>query len=1137
MAEGFLARLPDLSAVTQIGSSIQSGVGGVAQVFGALGQGTGSSPLASVGIVLGDVTLRLNIDTSGLSQRLPQALDTMGRAVAPGSVDFVRSIEHRYREARDFLEGSALARAVAAGRSPQEVALAAVEDALHAFDRHRDELLDNLVDADDLRTFQDMLRQLEALRSDFAAHRAEFLPFLSRNLLGVAPDILRAPLAHVRQALTVLGPLDPAALRAAMGGVERALAQAFRDLNGAVAQLDPADPAAYARIDGALDAVDAALIPLRDAAQGLYAALQGAVESHAWDEVFGAYRGLLDAISIDASLSVDGVVQTIVQLLEAVFARLQTVVGPADLVAKIETLNGQIRDLFANSPLGQVRQAIRDFLGEIRHAIESVPTQEIQDAVHGMLDRVRQEVEGLGVGQIAETIENALRDAETFINDHINDALGQRVHDAVESLLQELQRLPLDTLVNNINQVVAQLEALIQEIEAALQSAFDQLSQVLAQLDELSFQPVGDTVVEEINELRDRLQQINPNALSDAEKLALKGALAVVQAIDLEGFVHDNVKAGFASAKDELLGLLGQVTQVLAGVRDRVDAFNPERLTHDLAGVLDEAKQAVESLNSRALMQPSYDQVDALRGQLAAVSPGPILDPLQAPYARVRGTVDQLNPDRIVAPLNALYEEAGRLIDRVDITPLLDELDRRQKALFADVRSRILGALDGLSLPEPLAGFYGALKPALEAMTDAVFANPDEEIRRVSLDLAARFRLSDLFAPLDRAFEEVVGLIESAPVDDLVDTMNTIRRDVGLALDAIDPGRVVATLRAGQGQLRNVDPRILFAMPASLPSLKTSFSVKVEGAPVSVQGTVTLTLARFDTVAARLSPLIAPLSASHAALEDALRRRINALDASGALEAYGRVRRGLDSVVPGFLRGTAPLSREDILVGVRSLRPSQRAGPVDAVFDRFLRQLQPMQAALEPAINNFFKALRDTLMLLNPLSLKDAVADLYTAIRAKVRVLDPAALAADLHAAIFDPVLSALDALDPARLKTRLDAAFQSVMDTLTNRVKAILDQIAAGLDEQLQRLKTAVASVIERLDQVISEAARAFQEVIQRVEHLVFVEILERLRRVIETLGVSFDRELERVKSAFDEMLAAIPLAGPVEVSATVSL
>ena len=195
MPEGFLARLPDLSDVTQTASSFQSGVGTVSKVLHGLGGGGEGSPLASVEGALAGMKLRLTVDMSGLTARLPQALGTIESAIAPGSIAFVRSIEDEYRKAQGLLEDSALARAVAGGHSPQEVALAAVQDVLAAFAARQTELFDHLIDADSLHAVRDSLSGLQALQSNFAAHRAEFLPFLSRNLLGVAPDVLRAPLS------------------------------------------------------------------------------------------------------------------------------------------------------------------------------------------------------------------------------------------------------------------------------------------------------------------------------------------------------------------------------------------------------------------------------------------------------------------------------------------------------------------------------------------------------------------------------------------------------------------------------------------------------------------------------------------------------------------------------------------------------------------------------------------------------------------------------------------------------------------------------------------------------------------------------------------------------------------------------
>ena len=81
------------------------------------------------------------------------------------------------------------------------------------------------------------------------------------------------------------------------------------------------------------------------------------------------------------------------------------------------------------------------------------------------------------------------------------------------------------------------------------------------------------------------------------------------------------------------------------------------------------------------------------------------------------------------------------------------------------------------------------------------------------------------------------------------------------------------------------------------------------------------------------------------------------------------------------------------------------------------------------------------------------------------------------------------------------------------------------------------MSSLADQITQVITHAAQGFNDVIERTEQLVFVDVLDRLRRIIETLSVSFDKELDRVISAFDEMLDAIPLSGPPTLSVTVSL
>ena len=60
-----------------------------------------------------------------------------------------------------------------------------------------------------------------------------------------------------------------------------------------------------------------------------------------------------------------------------------------------------------------------------------------------------------------------------------------------------------------------------------------------------------------------------------------------------------------------------------------------------------------------------------------------------------------------------------------------------------------------------------------------------------------------------------------------------------------------------------------------------------------------------------------------------------------------------------------------------------------------------------------------------------------------------------------------------------------------------------------------------------MADAVKLFHDIMDRVDKLVFTEILDRLRKVVEKLASSFNTELDRVRSAFDEMLNAIPLGG----------
>jgi len=1131
MAEGILQRLPDIGPLLERRGAAEGQLEGLLDAFASLEPGNPSSPVAPVGSVLVDLGAKLDIDTSGLSTDLSATVEVIHNALPPATLEYVEAIEDAYAAARSLLQENALAREVAAGGDLQEVALAVIEEALDLFDQRINQLAENLIDADTLEGIRAVFASIEDFRSDFPAHRDELLPFLTEHLLGVRPDLLRGPLQYLDEAYAVLAPLTDEALSQTVDPARDALAEAINELLAALEEFDPAEATAYAELEARLDALETAIRSMVAALTPVYGQLQTLVESHTWDDIFSTYRTLLQGITFDPPFTVDTVTDEMVAVLEEILARFYMIFGVEDLTQRIEALSSVIHDTFAASPLGQLRHTIRAFLEDIENTIESVPTREIQLTVEAMLERVGQELEALGITRIEEGISEALDEAQKFVVDNINSGLTDEVQGAVERVLANVQSLGLDTLISELIAAVSKLDTLTEELETALEGHMDDLSGLLSQLDTLTFEPVSDRVIAEIDALRARLESIDPNTLSDAEKLALRAALALLEEINLEVQIISGLKRAYRAAEDEIKPLLSEITAALERLRDTIGAFDPGQVLGPVGEALNVAGDAIEKVNGQALMLPLQEQVDRLVEKLKKSSPGQVLDPLQAPYDSMIETVNRLDPAQWVAPLNELYEQINRLIDLVDVTPLLDELDRKQRELLSNVRAAITDALDEVDLPEPFADFFAGMRPVLEGVTDAIFGDPDTELKRIGTQVNIELSLRRLSEPLDDAFDELVGMVEEIPQDELTDAMNAVRLGLGVGLEALEPSAVIRGFREGHARLVKLDPRVLLG-PVALPKLKLAFEVEAEAAPPERREDVISVSARFDAVLALVAPevdasLIRPLIEAHDALAGALRRRINALDASGAVEAYADLRESLDSVVPPFLRSPTPLTHDEIMAGLRAMRPSVKFDRVEEVLERFLQQIRPLGDALEPAFNGLFASIREALMFVNPLDLKDAVEDIYEAVHRKVRVLDPDALADSIRENFFDPLTGALEDINPAKIKNELDETYQETLAVVSTTVKDVLNHIAGAIEDQLKAVREEIQRLLEEVQKAVENTAKRVTDVVDRLEKLVFIGLLERLKQVIDNLGLSFDKELDRVRNAFDEMLAAIPL-GP---------
>lgn len=1133
MADGLLDGLPRIEPLLEARTDAEGDLSVLIGAFSSLDPGSPSSPVAPLNSVIVGLGTRLEVDVSGISTALEGTIRVVHNTLPPSVVEHVEGIEEAYAALRSSLSESALAREIGEGDTLQNAALAVIEEALDFFDERVDQLADELVPADALSGIRDVFSAIEDFRSDFPGNRDEFLPFLTAYLTGLQPDLLREPLRHLDEVYGVLAPLDEEALREALGPAREDLAEAFGGLLETVENFDPAQESAYAELQLRLGEIE---VPIREvvaAVTPVYRRLQELIEDQTWDEVFATYRDLLRSLTLERPVTLDTVTDEMAEALEEILTRFYTTFGADDIVGRIDALSSTVRDAFAASAIGEVRETIRTFLEDVRDAIDEVPTGEIQHTVESMLERVRKELETLGIADVKEEISGALDEAREFVVENVDAALKEDVLRAAKLVLSNVQSLGIDKLISDLTVAVGEVDGVISAVDAEVKKREASLTDLISQLDTLSFEPVSNRVIEQIDELRSRLQAIDPNALSDAEKFALRAALAVVEEIDLEGEIVEELREGYGAAEGEAKRLLDDLESALRRLRTAMEEFDPERLLDPLVTGLRTASEEVRRVNGRSLVGPVRGRVQELVKELEAVSPGLLLDPLQAPYDAMMQAVDRMDPASWTAPLEELYEQIDALIDLVDVTPLLGELDRRQRGLLGKVREAIVSALDDLDLPRPLQGFFDGMRPTLVEVTDAMFADPDEELRRIGVAVNTNLSLRRLSDPLDEAFDDLLEMVESIPPEELTGAVNAIRGGLGFGLDALDPNAVVRHLRAGHARLLDLDPRILLGPALRLRNLKLTFEARAQAAPPERRGDVVAVSARFDAALSLVATgnaggnasLLRPLIEAHDSLAESLRLRINALDASGAGEAYVALREGLDGVLPAFVRSPTPLTHDEVMAGLRAMRPSLGFDRVEEVLERFLEQVKSLGDALDPAIGRFFEGIREVLMLVNPLDLRDAVEDVYDAIRGKVRVLDPEALANSIREHVFDPVKDALEEINPAALRAELDSTYAETLAAVSGTVLETLDDISVALDDVLGDIRDETLKLISQIQTTVDDVGEKVSGLGARLEGLLFVEILERLRRLISRLRESFERELERVRAAFDEMIEAMPL------------
>jgi uncharacterized protein YoxC len=1140
---GALAQLPDSARAQRLGGAAETGCAAAASAHAELSPD--GAVLAPAAGAFASVTTAAaaQVDVPGLAGALGGAMRAVRSAAPAGVVEQVEALEAEFRRALETVTGNPLLGVLPEGSALSDVVGQVVAEAVDLFERRLEELAEQVFGAEDVAALVEGLALLDGLRTDYPAHADQLSGLLADTLLGVDPAVMDPLRRHLAAVLQLAGRLDATVVGPVINLVRAPMTTAIATVGDAVATLDPTLAADYDELVHALDAVAGAVTGAGAALRPFCADAAAAAAALDLDALVPGYAALLGTVELTGRELVGDVLDSTLEVLDALVEGVTAAAAsPNDLAAAVRGLGTDVRTAMTGSAVGQAHAEVVAFVGRIRDAVAAVPFAALRDAVSEMLRRIGAELDDLGIADLAAGIESGL-DGLVEQATTITGQATQSVQEALTKLLDLLDEVPIADLAGELEQGVAALGQVVRSLHDTAIGLLDDLTAQLDQLTTLSFEPASDAVISEIDEIKGRLARMNPDALSDESKLAIRAALAVLESLDVDEKVVQVLDAGYAELDGEVRSVLDEIAAGLERLRQSVGELDPGALLKPVTDGLHQIRTVVDSVDAASLTAGLRAELDRAGDQLAVLRPGRLLAPLQPSYDAGQSVVLRLDPQVWGAPLGALHADLVAITDRLDLAPLFADLAEWRRDLVERARNVLLDVSVRAGLPAPLDGWFARVLPFVTGVTDLLTLDPGAAMRELSGRLRAELRPSSLYEPLDEVFEAARDALAGVPEADLVSAATELR-DAIVALDELAPDRLVARLREGHRRLVTLADDA-FAPATGLAALRVAFHARVDVAVTTPDGAVARVDARFDAVAALLDAdtagsVVASLEAVQAAGLTALSRTADALATNpataSAQASFTRLRADLDRFVPPGLPRTGPLTADVVLGACEYWRPSRRTGELDARLAAFVAALEPAAAALDEAFDAVTDDLRAAAELIDPLALEPIMAEVFDALRAQVDVLDPAELLVELRKEVYLPVAAAVEALDPRALAVRLDAAFERTRSVVLAQLSGLLDAVSKAVAEHLATVRRSVEGLLDTVEGTLSGAVGDVDDVLKQVSDLAFFGIVEKLRQVLDNLKLSFDAEVRRIVRAFDAMLDAAPLGERIHARTAVT-
>lgn len=774
---------------------------------------------------------------------------------------------------------------------------------------------------------------------------------------------------------------------------------------------------------------------------------------------------------------------------ENVFDEINKVIDKFDisqLTKKLEELQQKIQTILdeLEATLFEVIASIRNIFTQVKEALRSV------FSALGSYDE-----NGEFHFFIEQEIDTFLNEIKTTLNSDVKpildefkttvDAALKKVNEILTPLKTEIETVK-SNLIKTLTDVSDYLNGL--DVPGELEKTRQSLDNMLSELGEIDFNPVVDPVIDQIDGMRDDLKEIDLSSLNDYLVSLLKVAVAVIKEIDFSGditeFLLDKIDDILEIPENGLKEIEINVEDALA----KLNQLEPGIILKPLGDLYDPVDDQLNAIQLQTLLAPLDNWHASLQQELDKLSPAALLQPVVDLYEQLKTSFASISPEALIQPLQEATDNFKSELQRLNVGSIADELN--------NVLTTVKNTMDELS-PEnfftPLVNAFDKIETALDRFNPGDLLKPFTDI------------FDKLLAPLDNLNPEHVRLIGEAfagfvalptAFDPKYNFQMTKQKftHVQTLLDQISVGQIISDLNAPYNSLKAA-----FEAGGGVPG--SDLSNRVEKLNPIRNTTISQSATEFQKFETHLHESFSQTEPSNELVNE-----------------YNTLKPKLESLVPSWLKGD--ITPDSIKEALKKANPLNVAEEVNHLYEVFKEQLQNFNPRiLQDNVKETYDNLKEPFSTLDPETMLSGVQGVLDNLNQKLNALDLQFMVQDLES-LVEELDTVIKGMDPQQIIQQLEG--------LTDEVKDLFDHLKPSilLSELNVPFQTA-RDIIEAFDPLVFKEPllgifSSIQDIISKIDIGI---ILQPLNDRLEELRDELDEGLKRTETAFDGMIAAIPV------------